>query len=402
MAKIVIWLGAAPQAWNPHEALLKGIGGSETAAIHMSIELTLLGHQVTVYADVPLGTEPWAVVPPGTVDLREVDWLPYSKMPEHEQCDLFISSRQPEARLNLVPDCGQAWLWMHDIHCGPDWDNVLELHYDKILCLSKWARERFLSYYPAVKPEKVVQTRNGINERLFNWSNGIVSCPDNYIYHHRPGDQHLVFKDLKGVLRRHPLRVTYSSSPDRGLARLLDFWPKIFAKYGADSSLHVYYGFETWRRLAELQGLQHQLPEIEWLEYRLATTPGVVFHGRVGQDEVARSYLQSQLWLYPTDFEETSCITAMEAQAAGCRIVATRCGALPETVPQAWFVDGPTRGAGSQATDYEARFLEAVDRAMACDYVYLPSLPCWANVAKQWDEWISKGAGPDELVGSLV
>ena len=118
------------------------------------------------------------------------------------------------------------------------------------------------------------------------------------------------------------------------------------------------------------------------------TTPGVVFHGRAGQEEVARSYLQSQLWLYPTDFEETSCITAMEAQAAGCHIVATRCGALPETAPQAWFVDGPTWAAGPQAPDYEARFLGAVDLAMGSDYVYIPRLTSWCEVAVQWEEWI--------------
>ena len=181
-----------------------------------------------------------------------------------------------------------------------------------------------------------------------------------------------------------PLRATYSSSPDRGLARLLDFWPKIFAKYGPDSSLHVYYGFETWRRLAALHDLRDQLVQADLLEHRLATTPGVVFHGRAGQEEVARSYLQSQLWLYPTDFQETSCITAMEAQAAGCHVVATRCGALPETAPQAWFVDGPT-----QMPDYEARFLEAVDLAMGSDYVYIPQIKSWTEVAAQWDGWIS-------------
>jgi glycosyltransferase involved in cell wall biosynthesis len=73
----------------------------------------------------------------------------------------------------------------------------------------------------------------------------------------------------------------------------------------------------------------------------------------------------------------------MEAQAAGCHIVATRCGALPETAPQAWFVDGPT-----QAPDYEARFLAAVDMAMESDYVYIPHLAGWSEVARQWQEWI--------------
>jgi len=372
VARIVIWLGPAPATWDPATALLRGIGGSETAAIYVSDELARLGHDVEVYADVPrvqrFGLDEHPDHP--------VTFFPYHSWVPRTPCYLFVSSRQPVARRDLAPRCGQAWLWMHDLHCGPDWDNVLGTDYDRILCLSRWAREQFLSYYPAVSPDKVEQTRNGLDLSLFRRleTAGL-----------RPGDQHLLVKPAAGYgLCRKPLRATYSSSPDRGLARLLDFWPKIFAKYGPDSSLHVYYGFETWRRLAALHDLRDQLAQADLLEHSLATTPGVVYHGRASQEEVARSYLQSQLWLYPTDFQETSCITAMEAQAAGCHVVATRCGALPETAPQAWFVDGPTR-----APDYEARFLAAVDQAMGSDYVYVPQIKSWAEVAAQWDDWIT-------------
>ena len=42
MAKIVFWLGPSPELWDPLTALDTGIGGSETAAIHMANQLTLL------------------------------------------------------------------------------------------------------------------------------------------------------------------------------------------------------------------------------------------------------------------------------------------------------------------------------------------------------------------------
>ena len=209
-------------------------------------------------------------------------------------------------------------------------------------------------------------------------------------------------KHLDYALGRAPLRVTYSSSPDRGLDKLLDLWPTIYETCfrasrqppedlrpeglrpeGLRPELHVYYGFETWRRLAELRHDLAAVVKIGRLEERLRTTPGVHYHGRAGQAEVARSYAQSQLWLYPTDFLEVSCITAMEAQAAGCKVVATRCGVLPETAPHAWFVDGKTSDPG-----YDARFLETVWAALADDMVACKTPPSWSDVALQWDAWV--------------
>ena len=134
-------------------------------------------------------------------------------------------------------------------------------------------------------------------------------------------------------------------------------------------------------------GARHDLAavvKIGRLEERLQSTPGVHYHGRAGQAEVARSYAQSQLWLYPTDFLEVSCITAMEAQAAGCKVVATRCGALPETAPGVWLVDGKTSDPGY----VDARFLATVWAALADDVVACKTPLGWSDVALQWDAWV--------------
>jgi len=386
MAKIVIWLGPAVERWNPVTALETGIGGSETAAIHMSRELALLGHEVAVYADV----EPCSIdadddgVFPHSVD---VDWLPYGKMPARLPCDLFISSRQPEARRQLIPHCKQAWLWVHDLHCGPDWDKLLATDYDKILCLSSWARGKFLGYYPGVDPEKVATTRNTVDGRLFQNRTTSETVGYGKIPHrHRPGGQHLAW-----ATGQIPFRATYSSSPDRGLSKLLELWPAIrrlatIPQNPFNPELHVYYGFETWAKMAELQGRHEDRIKIRLLHEKMERTPGVVYHGRAGQSEIALSHLQSQLWLYPTDFFETSCITAMEALAAGSKVVATKCGALPETALSGHFVDGPTARVG-----YDERFLECAHDALSDDSCFIAEPEPWSNVALQWDSWLKEG-----------
>lgn len=399
MAKIVIWLGPSLDVWNFATALDKGIGGSETAAIHMSRQLALLGHQVVLYANVPDNpckavnfhfkySEVVRITNGVPVDEGGVlTVLPYQKMHEHEPCDLFISSRQPEARRKLSPNCKQAWLWVHDVHCGSDWDNVIGTNYDKILCLSSSAREKFIEYYPGVEEDKVVLTTNAIDPTLFDRpllmnSEGLSNIAFT-IGRLLFGGQHTMYESTLA-----PLRVTFSSSPDRGLDKLLDLWPRICelalpSPYPPE--LHVYYGFETWRSIARAHGGVSDEIRIDRLTARMSNTPGVINHGRAGQAEVARSYLHSQLWLYPTDFVETSCITAMEAQAAGCKIVATRCGALPETAPGGLFVDGPTSRSG-----YDDEFVEAVRRALEGDSKPVTKVPTWSEVATQWDSWIKE------------
>ena len=386
MAKFVFWLGPAPSPWDPSAALKQGIGGSETAAIHLSRELALLGHEVVVYADVQAPCSDDVLVPGKLSPVSSVEWLPYRKMPARLKCDVFVSSRQPEARGRLLPACEQAWLWMHDVHCGPDWENALGNRYDKILCLSSWARGRFCEYYPAVVAAKVLVTSNGVDASLFApFEEPSVDVPGGLFppgptLRFEPGSQHFLLQ-----LGHAPLRATFSSSPDRGLAKLLDLWPDVCNMVPRDKpELHVYYGFDSWRKIAQLQGAPvHVMRQIDRLETRVRLAPHVVYHGRAGQTEVARSFMRSQLWLYPSDFEETSCITAMEAQAAGCKVVATRRGALPETAAGGYFVDGPTTAPG-----FDARFLEAVREALISDECLVETPRSWGDVARQWETWL--------------
>ncbi len=368
MAKIAFWLGSAFEPWDPRSAIRdKGIGGSEIAAIRMSQELAKLGHEVVVYADVL------------TQDFGQgVVWWPYqtvlSDLREGRkiECDLFVSSRVAEARQRLSPICRRAWLWMHDLHCGPDWENLIGTTHDRILCLSEWARRKFLDTYPGVDERQVSLSRNGVDSIRFE--------------EQRPGAQH-------GRLRAGlcPLTVIYSSSPDRGLDRLLGLWPQIRdlsfrGPGGMPAELHVYYGFENWKKLAARRDNSHiEIRRIASLEAKLGATAGVFVHGRVGQVELARAFLNSHLWLYPTDFPEISCITAMEAQMAGCKIVATKFAALPETAPNAWFVDPPVHTA-----KYEREFLAATREALIDDTAMSGGahLWPWAKVAAQWHSWI--------------
>ncbi len=130
---------------------------------------------------------------------------------------------------------------------------------------------------------------------------------------------------------RNPHRAVYSSSPDRGLQTALELWPLVRAEV-PDAELHVFYGFQG------LRAIQPSLADA--LEAKAKATEGVVLHGRIPPRELAHEFLRSGVWFYPTWFSETSCLTAMQAQAAGLYGVTSPIAALKETAARQTLVEG--------------------------------------------------------------
>jgi glycosyltransferase involved in cell wall biosynthesis/tetratricopeptide (TPR) repeat protein len=318
---IVLYVGHQLEPWSPATLMEGGMGGSETMAWELSRRLVAMGHAVRMYSHATHSME-------GTYE--GVRYLDASRFRD-VKCDLLISSRQPWAVDKEYNCTAKARvLWVHDVHCGEALNQQRDLRFDRILCLSEWHKKFFLSCYPRIAPEKVVVTRNGVDLGRFD-----------------------------APVRRNPHQAIYSSSPDRGLKQLLEFWPDITAKV-PDAELHIYYGFRNWELTCDLTGDTAGKGKLQHIRHLAQTTPGVTIHERVNGVELARGFLASGVWTYPTWFTETSCLTAMEAQAAGCRIVTSPLAALNETVgDRCLMIAGESDSPG-----YRERFVDAVVRMM--------------------------------------
>lgn len=342
---VVIVCGVTVESWDPHTAAVRGIGGSETAVIELGKRLAALGCRVRVYCRVE------------TAGLY--DGVEYRSMGESAAaagCDVLIAWRN--ATLLETTPAKVKWLWLHDTEAiGPSsWNLSLA---DRILVLSQWHAEHVAKLYPE-HAKKITVTRNGIDLARFGQA-----------------------------VEREEHRAIWSSSPDRGLDEMLDMWPDIRAQV-PDAELHVFYGFEG----LDKDSKAHYLA-------RLEATEGVVVRGRVDQKTLASEMLAAGAWLYPSwayghAFCETSCITAMEAQAAGLHIVASEHGALRETAHCAVIVPGE-----ATSPEYREAFIEASVQALRGDghpwqravaQAHAADAFGWDDVATTWRRMLGNDA----------
>lgn len=190
------------------------------------------------------------------------------------------------------------------------------------------------------------------------------------------------------MTQRNKYKCVNSSSPDRSWPILLTIWPEI-KKQVPQAELHLYYGFKNWEYAAQYDLKQIEL--INSLKNRIIELIplDVVFHDRISQEELAKEFLSASVWVYPTWFSETSCISAMEAQAAGLRIVTSNIAALKETVSER----GILLDNDWTSEEYKNMFIDSVITAINIDddadravlQNYAKDNFCLDKLAKNWE-----------------
>jgi glycosyltransferase involved in cell wall biosynthesis len=178
----------------------------------------------------------------------------------------------------------------------------------------------------------------------------------------------------------------HTSSYDRGIIHLLKMWPDII-KEVPDAELHLFYGWNTYDAMVE-KGFRD--PSFKQIMQQMMAQPGITDHGRVGHKPLIKALQQSSIYVYPSHFEEISCISAMKAQAAGCIPVVTDYAALAETVKEGIKIPGKC---GDPAVDemFKSELISLLKRADVQEEIRPKVLANkeqfgWDRVAKQWKE----------------
>jgi glycosyltransferase involved in cell wall biosynthesis len=120
------------------------------------------------------------------------------------------------------------------------------------------------------------------------------------------------------------IRLVYTSTPWRGLDILVNAFKMLNR---TDVELDVFSSTQIYGPAFE----QQTKGQFDWLWDECRNTPGINYHGYQPNDVVRATVRDAHIFAYPNTFEETSCISAIEALIAGCKVVTTDHGALPET-----------------------------------------------------------------------
>ena len=148
-----------------------------------------------------------------------------------------------------------------------------------------------------------------------------------------PTDQSLVIKngftdDLTIRTNFEPkpkIKLLYSSTPWRGLDVLLA------AMEACKKNEHIELDVYSSTQIYGDQFKQYNDDKFKPLYEKAKSLPNVNYKGYLPHNELLKIIHTYDAYVHPSTFEETFCIAAMEALAAGIIVMTTDLGALPET-----------------------------------------------------------------------
>jgi glycosyltransferase involved in cell wall biosynthesis len=250
---------------------------------------------------------------------------------------------------------------MHDTDVGDRLTEARAAKFTNIVVLTEWHKKHMLEVYPFLVPSQLVVVPNGINLEFFNGEDPV----------------------------RNTKRVVYSSSPDRGLDTILEhIWPRVVEQV-PDAELHIYYGWNNFD--AYIPMFPHLGEFKNKVMNLLGRSKNVVQHGRVSPQKLIDEMRSGGVWLYPTYFSETYCITAVEAQLSGLWPITNDLAGLSETVRSGSLMS--TELNEEVITEYVQATVEAMNGAVTEETraAVIRSAPAvsWDSVAKMWSErWL--------------
>lgn len=270
------------------------VGGGETAMVNISKELAGLGHEVFVF----YASKPGLY---GGVNYVSPDLLvPMITQIEHDVLVAWDASWafrfRDKAKVRVLA------FQLNDAQIG-----VYDWVIDKYFHPSQWHADRFKELYPEMSVDKQMsQLTNGMDFSRYEQT----------------------FEP------RQWNRVTYSSSPDRGLHHLLRLWPKVI-KEVPDAELHVFYDVDKWLEMDAAVGDRSPTHDrANAVRAAISKPPkNVVFRGGIGQGELSAEHVKSAILAYPCDPvapTEGFSMTVLEGIVAGCEVIISNADAFPE------------------------------------------------------------------------
>ncbi len=277
---LVYYCGMTGHEW--YDGAPGFIGGSEEAVINLTRQLAKMGWKVIVYNNCGhIGRTVNGVV-----------YRPFWEFNYRDKQDVVIlwrSARPLDAPINAP----KVYLDAHDVMADAEFNEQRLARVTKVFVKSQFHR----SLTPSIPDDKVVVIPNGIDLSL-----------------------------LQGNIKRDPMLVINTSSPDRSMDVLPKLWERV-KKEVPKAKLQWAYGFEIF-----MQSYKNDAKKVKWMEdtKKEMKRVGIEVLGRLDQKGIGELYQRASILAYPSTFAEIFCISLLKAQAAGCIPITTDFGAFKE------------------------------------------------------------------------
>lgn len=328
----IVYLAGSDQEWSPDSLYSTGVGGSETAVIHLAGQWVKMGYEVTVYA-------PCA----GTFD--GVEYLHYSEFDPSDQFNILICWRYNQSVLTQPIQAKLKCIDLHEIHHPRDINPLAFQNADKIFVKSEFQKEHYTQYQ--IPSEKFAVIENG------------VEIPE----------------DIE-IKKSETPRIVYCASYDRGLDMLLKHaWPVILRSI-PDTELHIYYGWDTFPGGEKYLKMQM---EINYLMFQ----QGVIHHGRIPQHTLLEEKAKSHIHYHVCTVLEIDSISVKESAAVQCLPIISEIGGLKE-IPFGVHMQQDPHDPGThiEAAKIVVELLQNPEKING--YFKNINIPSWAEIAQLW------------------
>ena len=256
-----------------------GVGGGITARIRLAAALARLGHRVTVHAN----CRTRAV-------MHDVEYLPLELAAPSSADVLIVNTTGGDLDLEDVDSLPtKARLRIVWIGGKPKPRGLDTIRFDYLYVVSNFLRDTVVEQW-SVPARTVFVAYNGVEER-----------------HYRDA--------LAASEPRDPFRMIYSGHPEKGLETAREILTRL-RQIDKRYTLHVYGDESLWGQVAEQ-------PRDE---------PGITYHGVIGQRALATELTMAGVALHLQSIEEAFGIAVAESMRAGCIVIASPVGAIPELI----------------------------------------------------------------------
>jgi glycosyltransferase involved in cell wall biosynthesis len=327
-------------------------GGSEIAAENLALSLSKKNYRVFLLS-----------IDKDTRCVDNVTYMHYDSFQELDiELDILIISRYINYFIDFDFKPKKTYLWFHDTllcyyYRGLELNNkgsYLFKHVkdkiDGIIVLTDWHKDKITSEYPFVKnvtvinygigsefiQQQILRDKAEVEQIIRDKAEGEQITRDKaeveQIIRDKAEVEQIILDKAEGeqIIRdkaegeqitrdkeegKVKNRFIYTSAFNRGIVKLVDYFHEI-VKQVPDAELHIFRDYTGYENYVE-----------EWKKY-----PYIKVYGNVDNKRIIDEFMISSVWFYPTDWEETYCLSALEAQLTKTLCICTNLAALKNVV----------------------------------------------------------------------